>query len=234
MTAELKNGTATIERPAKKDKKQEKVERLVVTPPNFRVVQCTFVGLTPYVQNAFSHKAFTQIHEAQAAGKKSKTKKVHEAKDFQACYEGALHRFTDGGYGIPAPAFRNAMIDACRAANLKMTVCKQAIFIQADGIGTDGTPLVRILKGEPEYFEAPVRLESGVIDLRARPMFKEWRGNLRIEFDADMVSPEHLVNLLLRAGKQVGVGEGRPFSKKSNGQGWGTFTVEGFDEEGEE
>jgi hypothetical protein len=34
------------------------------------------------------------------------------------------------------------------------------------------------------------------------------------------------VNLLDRAGQQVGIGAGRPFSKKSVGQGWGTFSVD--------
>ena len=32
-------------------------------------------------------------------------------------------------------------------------------------------------------------------------------------------------NLLVRAGVQVGIGEGRPYSKKSYGMGWGTFEV---------
>lgn len=35
-----------------------------------------------------------------------------------------------------------------------------------------------------------------------------------------------MVNLLSRAGLQVGIGEGRPDSKKSAGMGYGLFTVD--------
>jgi hypothetical protein len=59
-------------------------------------------------------------------------------------------------------------------------------------------------------------------------MFREWSVVARVKFDADMLSIESLANLLSRAGQQVGVGEGRPGSKNSNGCGWGTFTVEGI------
>lgn len=38
-----------------------------------------------------------------------------------------------------------------------------------------------------------------------------------------------VVNLLARAGLQVGIGEGRPFSKSSAGLGFGLFTVESTD-----
>jgi len=34
-----------------------------------------------------------------------------------------------------------------------------------------------------------------------------------------------IANLVLRAGIQVGIGEGRPFSKNSCGMGWGTFEI---------
>jgi hypothetical protein len=50
--------------------------------------------------------------------------------------------------------------------------------------------------------------------------------NVTVQFDADMITAQSIVNLLDRAGKQVGIGAGRPFSKKSVGQGWGTFSVD--------
>jgi hypothetical protein len=56
-------------------------------------------------------------------------------------------------------------------------------------------------------------------------MWREWSAVVGIEFDADMITPESIVNLLDRAGRQVGICEGRPFSKDSCGMGWGTFEV---------
>jgi len=52
-----------------------------------------------------------------------------------------------------------------------------------------------------------------------------WRADVRVTFDADMFEPIDVANLLMRAGLQVGVGEGRNDSKKSCGMGWGSFRL---------
>jgi hypothetical protein len=49
---------------------------------------------------------------------------------------------------------------------------------------------------------------------------------LRIRFDMEQFSPDDVTNLLIRAGRQVGIGEGRPDSRDSNGLGYGLFDVE--------
>ena len=118
------------------------------------------------------------------------------------------------------------MIDACRTAGLVMTRAKMSVFVLADGFDADdGTPLVRLIAGDPERTEMLVRNDDGSADIRIRPMWREWAADVTLEFDADMITPDSVVNLLDRAGRQVGIGEGRPFSKNSVGQGWGTFSV---------
>jgi hypothetical protein len=52
-----------------------------------------------------------------------------------------------------------------------------------------------------------------------------WEATVRIRFDADLFTITDVANLLRRAGLQVGVGEGRPDSKKSAGMGWGIFDI---------
>lgn len=198
---------------------------VAITAPNMVTVELRIKGTAPYVQNNFSAKARAMIRATQEAGSQSKSKKKREAKDFQECYEQAKHVSKEGWLGIPAPAFRNSMIDACRLVGFKMTHAKLSVFVLADGMGTDGTPLVKI-DGEPHYHEAFVRLATGTVDLRARPMWDEWSAILRVRYDADQFSTTDVVNLLNRAGMQVGIGEGRPNSKESNGQGWGTFEVD--------
>jgi hypothetical protein len=110
-----------------------------------------------------------------------------------------------------------------------MTRAKMSVFILGDGFDSEGTPLVK-MKGTPkmitpEMITSHVRNASGVIDIRARPMWKNWSADISIQYDADQFREEDVVNLLNRAGMQVGVGEGRPFSKDSAGMGWGTFKV---------
>lgn len=205
-----------------------KQQHLTIQPPNFQEATFRISGTTPYVQNKFSAKARQKMREAQEAGPTAKKGAKKDPKDFQASFRDATHRFPDGGYGIPAPAFRNACIDACRMCGFAMTRAKMSIFIDADGFDVDdGTPLVR-LGSEPEYLESTVRNQSGVCDIRPRPMWKAgWSIMLRVRFDADQFTLDDVSNLLLRAGLQVGVGEGRPFSKESAGIGWGQFTILG-------
>jgi hypothetical protein len=108
-----------------------------------------------------------------------------------------------------------------------MTRAKLSLFVVADGFDKlDGTPLVKITKGKPHYVEHAVRNESGVADIRPRPMWDEgWEAEVRLTWDADQFSTIDVANLLMRVGLQVGIGEGRPDSKNSAGMGWGTFVL---------
>lgn len=200
-------------------------KQVEITAPDMEIVGFTIVGTAPYVQNKFSQKAKDMMRAAQEAGPKKKAKKQLEAKDFQAVYENAKHVSDDGWVGIPAPAFRNAMISACKIIGFVMTRAKLMVFIEADGFDAeDQTPLVKITKGKPEYVEHFVRNETGVADIRPRPMWKPgWEATVRVKFDKGQFTVEDMANLLARAGAQVGIGEGRPDSKKSCGMGWGLF-----------
>lgn len=201
-------------------------EVVTISPPNFQTAVFTLVGTAPYVQNKFSQKARYQMHEAQANGSTARKGKKREPKDFQACYEDAKHKAPDGWIGVPASGLRRAMISACRIVNFHMTKGKLALFVEPDGFDADdGTPLVKII-GEPFYSELAVRNDSGVCDLRPRPMWNPgWQAMVRIRFDADMFTVSDVANLLMRAGQQVGIGEGRPDSPNSCGMGWGTFEI---------
>lgn len=201
--------------------------RIQVKPPNFRVAKFTIKGDSEYVSHRFGEKAIALMQKTQEAGSVAKSKRERPKKDFKAAFESAKHVAREGWCGIPCAAFRNAMISACRTVGFKMTHAKLAVFVQADGFTKDGDPLVRI-HGKPVMRIKPARNANGSVDLRARPHFPEgWTASPRFRYDADMLSASDIANLLVRVGAQVGVGEGRPDSKNSNGMGWGTFTVEG-------
>lgn len=201
-------------------------ERVSISPPKFKRASFRIVGEAPLVVHNFSAKARAAIRETQEAGSQSRKGKKREPKDFKAAYEAAKHVSTDGWCGFPAAAFRNAMISACRMVGYKMTHAKLSVFVEPDGFEADGTPLVKITKGKPEYHESAVRNETGVVDLRARAMWQSgWEMNVRVRYDGDQFSVTDVANLLLRAGQQVGIGEGRPDSRRSSGMGWGVFTI---------
>lgn len=202
-------------------------KHVMISAPRIKTAVFKLTGKSPYMQARFSEKAMAKIKATQEAGSQSRGKKVRDARDFKADYEAAKHISTEGWIGIPAGAFRTAMIDVCRLVGFKMTQAKLSVFVDPDGFDKiDGTPLVKII-GEPEMHLGGVRNATGVLDLRARPMWRKWSVELRVEYDEDQFSVDDVTNLLLRAGLQCGIGEGRPNSRASTGIGFGTFTIGG-------
>lgn len=204
------------------------VTSVTISPPNIASLGLRIVGTAPYMQAKFAAKARQAMMSKHAAGSTAKKGTKREARDFDADFVGAQHRASEGWVGIPCSALRNACIDACRMVGFQMTRAKMSIFVKPDGFDADdGTPLIRLVAGEPERTEMATRNATGVADIRIRPMWREWGALVRLEYDADQFTAEDVSNLLHRAGLQVGIGEGRPFSKSSAGLGFGTFAVEG-------
>lgn len=202
-------------------------ERLTISAPRFQTETFLLRGTAPYVSNKFSAEAREMMRAKQAAGSTAKKGTKREAKDFDRCFRESMHQFEDGTYGVPATCFRQAMVSACRIVGFKMTLAKLALFVLADGEDVDdASPLVAFAKGTPSHFESATRNETGVADIRVRGKWATgWEIALRVQFDADMFTRGDVKNLLQRVGVQVGIGAGRPDSKKSCGQGWGTFLV---------
>lgn len=198
-----------------------------ISEPDFRVAEVRIRGIAPYVQARFSEKALSLMHEKHAAGSTAKKGAKREARDFDREFQQAQHRTKEGWAGIPAASLRNAAIDACRMVGFQMTRAKMSVFVEPDGFDAmDGTPLVRLDAPDPEQTEMAVRNATGVADIRVRPMWRVWSANVRIRYDADQFTEQDVANLFARAGLQVGIGEGRPFSKSSNGMGFGLFVLE--------
>lgn len=211
-----------------KEKPEKPSKVTAISAPRFAMLTVPIKNApgAPLVIHAFSAKARQIMREAQEAGSVGRKKKARDPKDFDAVYRGARYISRDGWDGASAATFRNAMISACRLVGFKMTIGKMSVFVESDGnSATCGTPLVRI-HGTPVPFESTVRNQTGVADIRVRPRWDEWSANLRIRYDREQFSDEDVVNLLVRAGSQVGVGEGRPDSKMSFGMGWGLFVID--------
>ncbi len=213
------------------EKKEAEKEGTCITidAPKFVTVELKIIGTAPLVINKFSNKSKLLMHGKHEGGSTEGTGKgkKREKKDFAANCEAAKYKSQEGWCGINAAAFRCAMISACRIVDFKMTLAKLCISIIADGYDKeDGTPLVKITKGEPEYSEHVTRNANGSVDLRARPMWRAgWEAIVTIRFDGDRFTQTDVVNLMARVGAQVGICEGRPDSKKSSGMGWGVFRL---------
>lgn len=202
-------------------------ENITIKAPSITTASFKIIGTAPYVQLRFSQKAINQMMEKHKLGSQANKKKAKEARDFDEDFRQAQHVSTEGWAGIPASAFRNGLISACRLVGFKMTLAKLSLFVDGDGFDSvDAIPLIKIT-GEPEPLIMHARNATGVCDIRVRAKFFPWSADLRVSYDSDQFTSTDVANLLLRVGQQVGIGEGRPDSKMSAGMGWGTFTLEG-------
>jgi len=208
-----------------------KEETCIITPPKFGVTDFYIEGAAPLVVERFSKKA--ELMAKMAEGQSAKNKKARDARDYDKEAEEARYRSIDGWEGMNAAAFRAAMISACRLVGFKMTLAKLSAFIEADGFDkNDGVPLVRIY-GESQVYTAHTRNATGVVDVRSRPMYRNWAARLRVRYDMDQFKMADVLNLVSRCGMQVGIGAGRPDSKASAGCGFGLFNVVPSDREKE-
>jgi len=202
------------------------VTQIAISAPNFQTAKIRFVGNAPYVMNKFSSLNRKKMMDKQEAGHTAKKGAKREPKNFDAIYRSSMHVSVEGWYGIPASSIRSALIDACRMVGFQMTRAKMSVFVVHDGIDADdGTPLIKLI-GKPERRDIPVKLADGSTDILARPFFAKWSAVPLLRWDADQFSATDVINLAARAGTQVGIGAGRPYSKNSHGCGWGTWDVE--------
>jgi len=209
-------------------KKTEAQETVTIAAPDFRIVQLGIIGTAPYVFNNFGSEAEEMMRSKMAKGsldKKAKT--ALPPRDFEKDWRASLH--THAGHqrwhGIPCIAFKAAMVRAASLCGVEMTRAKQCIEVVPDGYGLDDEALVRITHGEPVRFDRPVR-QGTTCTIRSRgKMTSGWKATVTIKYDSQFISETSIANLLMRAGMQVGVGAGRPFSTMSVGQGWGTFDL---------
>lgn len=190
------------------------------------MMEVTLIGDAPLVVHAWGLKAKGEMLSKQlklARGAK-------EAKNPQADFEASMYRLADGGFGFPSIAFKNAAVTAgTSVAGLTKIAARQAFHIlgeDADIVGAfegskSRTNLARIEGCEPQMREDMVRVGMGTADLRYRAEFPKWFTRILVRYNANVLSPAQILNLLNTAGFAVGIGEWRP---EKNGQ-YGLFHV---------
>lgn len=200
---------------------------VAISPPKFGRAVFQLIGTEVLVIHRFSAKIKKQMKDKMETGKAASSKKNREARLTDDLYNEARYMSKEGWDGVPAGAFRNALISACRLVGFKMTLAKMSIFVEADGHDAQEPqiPLVRII-GKPIKQEDMARVETGQPYVTVRPAYHGWQIKLRIRWDQDQFTLADMTNLLARVGEQVGIGEGRPDSKNSAGMGWGLFRIE--------
>lgn len=176
---------------------------------SIREATIPITGISPLIVHAWSEKSKRMITDKQAG--KAKNKK-HDVRDPEDDYEQAKHKSSLGWDGFPAAGFKAAMIRGAKMIGMVMKDTQTGFFIKADD---EETQLVRIY-GESRMRTDMVRVGMGSSDIRYRPEYPQWSAELKIEFNAGVLSIDQIYQLVKAAGYGCGVGEMRPEKGKFN------------------
>jgi len=177
------------------------------------------VGTTPLIVSRFTEKAKRQILD-----KEQGRSTPREHRDPDAEYLAALYRLDDGGFGLPAVAFKACTVGAARFyKGVTMTDLRQMLFVKGVRSKQEGQQLVPIEGDAPVMREDIVRLagQGRTADLRYRPEFTDWHATLEVIYVTGAISRGSVLSLINAGGFGVGVGEWRPERKGE----FGTFEI---------
>jgi hypothetical protein len=174
-------------------------------------------GVTPIIPHKWSEKAKAMMpgHPKRDEVQEKKGKHLPE-QEAEEC----LYRLGDGRCGMPATAFKAAMIGAC---GLFEGITKVNTKLVLHVVGEGDEQLVPIA-GTLKLREDTPRNANGGADLRYRYMIVDWSATVRIRYIPSVISARSIVALLDAAGKG-GIGDWRPSAPKSATGTYGRWEV---------
>lgn len=202
---------------------EEAVEKIVIPAIQIGTIKLRLVGSTSLIVNNFSEKSRRQMLDDQM----STARRKKEPKDPVACYEGARYLDSKGQDCVKASAIKQSLVAAARfCEGLPMTILRQALFVKTGPTGTDHCliemedPAVdRVMR---EDIVRVGKFPNKTADVRFRPEYHRWSVPVTIEYNSNILKPEHVVHLAALAGFHVGLHEWRPDKNGDHGR----FTAE--------
>lgn len=195
-------------------KKQDSVA-IVIPKINLKNIGIKIEGVTPLIIHKWSEKAKKEMLDKQTGNKTTAKEHKSPIRDFiEATYylSNEPKEFTEEGFaeairsgatfGFPSIGFKQAAVSAAyrnKISKDKVSLLA-AFFIEGEFVKIEGIPTMR---------EDMVVINGGSADLRYRPEFTNWTATLNITYNADIITPVELVNMINLGGFSVGVGEWR-------------------------
>lgn len=188
----------------------EAAKSIVIEQPTVNAVALEIVGTAPLIMNNFSQKALEQMLRKHMGLSVQK-----EAKKPREVIEGAIIRNVDGKISLPPTGFKKAMLTAStQLKTFKKTQLRLSMFVEGNSIPITFAVMV------PRMDMVRTAGINRAPDIRFRPMFEAWKARVVIQFSAELLTVQTVVDLLQRAGR-VGMCEWRP---EKDGT-FGTFKV---------
>ena len=206
--------------------KKKDLQVIVIPAIKKKTLNVRIVGESEFVSHKFSEKAKKMIRDKkeqvakQGRGKHDPNEEYAQSlywlgkdgREIAAGKDPSKHKY---GFGFKAGGMKKCIVNAAVDVDgIYKTTIRRALFVEPRGgfVKIEGTPVMR---------EDPVVVGKGAADLRYRAEFWPWHMNLKITYNANIISKEQILNLLNLAGFSTGIGECRP---EKDGA-WGMFKV---------
>lgn len=219
-----------------KRKAKETSETVVMKSLRLQQIILTIAGDSPLITNNFWWKKIQEMLDKQSGKAVVKTKKIPEDD-----YIGATYYIDDAGnelggvptdlsdlnkaakeflaarrkikkpkFGFPANGIKQCAVRGAKSLGYTMTDMRGAFHITRSLVEIHGHRTMRC---------DMARVGMGIADVRFRPEFRDWWAQLPITYNANMVTPDLLVNMFNTGGFSCGIGEWRPSSKAGGSNG---------------
>jgi hypothetical protein len=166
-----------------------------------RVLEVPIRGLSPLIPHKWSEKSLKMMRDKQS-GAKARPKK--EPKDPVAEAEGATYYLEDGRVGMPATAFKAAIVGAARYFDgITLVQTREAFFVVGEVVGDGVEQLVAIEypDGGRVLREDTPRVTGGNPDLRYRYAYWPWGAILPVRYNPVLIDTESVIALVDAAGQ---------------------------------
>ncbi len=197
-----------------------------VTVKPVEITTSTFMllGITPMIQNRLPEKARMEL--LMPKGKKTAAEKASSLKhdpiaEFRASPTTIADDDAPTLIGVPASAVKKAIA----AAALDIPGAKKSQIGRLTYVRGDVVPVY----GLPQVMSAVVRSAdmNRTPDVRTRCVLPKWCAMVTIEHPSAIISSQSLANLLVAAGRFIGIGDWR--SEKGAGN-YGSFVIANADD----
>jgi hypothetical protein len=172
-------------------------------------------AITPVISHRFTEKAKQEILDKKMGIAKGKRPPCVPEQEF----EDAKYKTRDGREGLPALAFKCAIVDAASyIEGVTKVIIRGALFVESQ---EEVIPFTHF--DECIMRSDVVRVGTNrAADIRFRPMYVGWKIDVPVSFMPRVLSAEQLHHLALYAGFSVGICGWRP---QKDGQ-YGRFTLD--------
>jgi protein required for attachment to host cells len=178
-------------------------DKVLLKPISKAIMKFRIRGTSPLITHQWSEKAKREMREKHQ-GKKTKNRDVRVPQEE---FEAAAYKTSDGKYGVPGMAIKNAIVTAAhKNLGIERTMVRKALFLKCEDVNN----VIPLIAKAPVMREDLVRVGNGAPDLRYRPMWAEWACDMVFEVDTELLTKEDVLALVNRAGFGVGICEWRP------------------------